>query len=314
MFEGIPSYPDASRCWQVIEKHKVNIFYTAPTAIRALMGAGPEFADKYEMPSLRLLGSVGEPINPEAWLWYHKHVGKGRCEIIDTWWQTETGGHMITPLPGAIAAKPGSATKPFFGVQPVVLSPEGKLQEQVKAEGVLAIADSWPGQMRTVYGDHQRFVETYFSTYKGYYFTGDGCRRDADGYYWITGRVDDVLNVSGPPAGYRRDRERAGGASQGLRGRGGRLSAQHQGAGDLRLCHPDGGRDGRRCAERRAAAVGAEGDRRDRVAGPHPVHAGTAEDAVGQDHAADFAQGGGERVFARWGIRARWPIRAWWMI
>ncbi len=197
MFEGVPNYPDASRFWQVIEKHKVNIFYTAPTAIRALMGAGPEWVDKHEMASLRTLGSVGEPINPEAWLWYHKHVGKGRCEIVDTWWQTETGGHMITPLPGAIPAKPGSATKPFFGVQPVVLSPEGKLQEQVKAEGVLAIADSWPGQMRTVYGDHQRFVDTYFSTYKGYYFTGDGCRRDADGYYWITGRVDDVLNVSG---------------------------------------------------------------------------------------------------------------------
>jgi acetyl-CoA synthetase len=197
MFEGVPSYPDASRFWQVVEKHKVNIFYTAPTAIRALMGAGPEFADKYDMPSLRLLGSVGEPINPEAWLWYHKHVGKGRCEIVDTWWQTETGGFMITPLPGAIPTKPGSATKPFYGVQPAVLSPEGKLQEQVEAEGVLCIKDSWPGQMRTVYGDHQRFVSTYFETYKGYYFSGDGCRRDKDGYYWITGRVDDVLNVSG---------------------------------------------------------------------------------------------------------------------
>ena len=197
MFEGVPSYPDASRFWQVVEKHKVNIFYTAPTAIRALMGAGPEFADKYEMPSLRLLGSVGEPINPEAWLWYHKHVGKGRCEVVDTWWQTETGGFMITPLPGAIPTKPGSATKPFFGVQPIVLSPEGRLQEQTKAEGVLCIKDSWPGQMRTVYGDHARFVSTYFETYKGYYFTGDGCRRDEDGYYWITGRVDDVLNVSG---------------------------------------------------------------------------------------------------------------------
>jgi len=197
MFEGIPSYPDASRCWQVIEKHKVNIFYTAPTAIRALMGAGPEFADKYEMPSLRLLGSVGEPINPEAWLWYHKHVGKERCEVVDTWWQTETGGILISPLPGAIAAKPGSATKPLPGVQPLVLSPEGKIQEQTKAEGVLCLKDSWPGQMRTVYGDHARFVSTYFETYKGYYFTGDGCRRDEDGYYWITGRVDDVLNVSG---------------------------------------------------------------------------------------------------------------------
>ncbi|MGB3337540.1 MAG: acetate--CoA ligase [Devosia sp.] len=197
MFEGIPSYPDPSRLWQVVEKHKVNIFHTAPTAIRALMGAGPEFADKYDMPTLRLLGTVGEPINPEAWMWYHKHVGKERCEIVDAWWQTETGGHMIAPFPGAIATKPGSATIPFFGVQPVVLSPEGRLQEQTKAEGVLAIKDSWPGQMRSVYGDHQRFVDTYFTQYKGYYFTGDGCRRDEDGYYWITGRVDDVLNVSG---------------------------------------------------------------------------------------------------------------------
>ncbi len=197
MFEGIPSYPDASRLWQVVEKHKVNIFHTAPTAIRALMGAGSEFADKYDMPTLRLLGTVGEPINPEAWLWYHKHVGKERCQIVDAWWQTETGGHMIAPFPGAIPTKPGSATKPFYGVQPVVLSPEGKVQDQTKAEGVLAIKDSWPGQMRTVYGDHERFVQTYFTQYKGYYFTGDGCRRDEDGYYWITGRVDDVLNVSG---------------------------------------------------------------------------------------------------------------------
>ena len=197
MFEGIPSYPDASRFWQTIDKHKVNIFYTAPTAIRALMGAGADWVDKYEMSSLRLIGSVGEPINPEAWLWYHKHVGKGRCEIVDTWWQTETGGTLISPLPGATATKPGSATKPLPGVQPIVLSPEGKLQEQTKAEGVLCIADSWPGQMRSIYGDHGRFVSTYFETYKGYYFTGDGCRRDEDGYYWITGRVDDVLNVSG---------------------------------------------------------------------------------------------------------------------
>ena len=197
MFEGVPNYPDASRFWQVIDKYRVNIFYTAPTAIRALMGAGPEWVDKYDMPTLRVLGTVGEPINPEAWLWYHKHVGKERCAIVDAWWQTETGGHMIAPFPGAIATKPGSATKPFFGVQPVVLSPEGRLQEQTKAEGVLAIKDSWPGQMRTVYGDHDRFVQTYFTQYKGYYFTGDGCRRDEDGYYWITGRVDDVLNVSG---------------------------------------------------------------------------------------------------------------------
>jgi acetyl-CoA synthetase len=197
MFEGVPNYPDASRFWQVVDKWKVNIFYTAPTAIRALMGAGPEWVDKNDLSSLRVIGSVGEPINPEAWLWYHKHVGHGRCAVVDTWWQTETGGFMITPLPGAIPTKPGSATKPFFGVKPVVLSPEGKLQEQTKAEGVLCIADSWPGQMRTVYGDHERFVQTYFTQYKGYYFTGDGCRRDEDGYYWITGRVDDVLNVSG---------------------------------------------------------------------------------------------------------------------
>jgi acetyl-CoA synthetase len=197
MFEGIPSYPAPDRFWQVVEKHKVNIFHTAPTAIRALMGAGPQYPDAHPMPTLRTLGTVGEPINPEAWLWYHKHVGKERCSIVDAWWQTETGGHMIAPFPGAIATKPGSATFPFFGVQPVVLSPEGKLQEQTKAEGVLAIKDSWPGQMRTVYGDHDRFVATYFTQYKGYYFTGDGCRRDEDGYYWITGRVDDVLNVSG---------------------------------------------------------------------------------------------------------------------
>jgi acetyl-CoA synthetase len=197
MFEGIPSWPDASRFWQAVDRHKVAMFYTAPTAIRALMGAGADYVDKADLSSLRLIGTVGEPINPEAWHWYHKHVGRGRCEIVDTWWQTETGASMIMPLPGVIPTKPGSATLPFFGVKPEVLSPEGRVQEQVKAEGVLAIADSWPGQMRTVYGDHQRFVETYFSTYKGYYFTGDGCRRDEDGYYWITGRVDDVLNVSG---------------------------------------------------------------------------------------------------------------------
>ncbi|RUT33160.1 acetate--CoA ligase [Arsenicitalea aurantiaca] len=197
MFEGVPNYPDAGRLWQVVDKYKVNIFYTAPTAIRALMGAGASWVDGADLSSLRVIGSVGEPINPEAWLWYHKHVGRERCAVVDTWWQTETGGIMITPLPGATATKPGSATRPFFGVQPVVLSPEGREQTQTKAEGVLCIADSWPGQMRTVYGDHERFVSTYFETYKGYYFSGDGCRRDEDGYYWITGRVDDVLNVSG---------------------------------------------------------------------------------------------------------------------
>ncbi|HMR52783.1 MAG TPA: acetate--CoA ligase, partial [Amaricoccus sp.] len=198
MFEGVPTWPDAGRFWQVCEKHGVNIFYTAPTAIRALMGQGREFVDKHDLSSLRILGSVGEPINPEAWNWYDEVVGKGRCPIVDTWWQTETGGILITPLPGAIPTKPGSATKPFFGVQPVVLEPTtGAEIAETECEGVLALADSWPGQMRTIFGDHQRFVDTYFSQYKGYYFSGDGCRRDADGYYWITGRVDDVINVSG---------------------------------------------------------------------------------------------------------------------
>ena len=198
MFEGVPTYPDAGRFWAVCEEHKVNQFYTAPTAIRALMGQGNAFVEKYDLSSLRILGTVGEPINPEAWNWYNDIVGKGRCPIVDTWWQTETGGHLLTPLPGAVATKPGSATKPFFGVQPVILEPEsGKEVTTTEAEGVLCIKDSWPGQMRTVYGDHDRFVSTYFEQYKGYYFSGDGCRRDADGYYWITGRVDDVINVSG---------------------------------------------------------------------------------------------------------------------
>ncbi len=198
MFEGVPTWPDASRFWQVCEKHKVNIFYTAPTAIRALMGQGREWVDRCDLSSLRILGSVGEPINPEAWSWYDEVVGHGRCPIVDTWWQTETGGILITPLPGAIPTKPGSATKPFFGVQPVLLDPQtGAEIAETEASGVLAIGDSWPGQMRTIFGDHDRFVDTYFSQYKGFYFTGDGCRRDADGYYWITGRVDDVINVSG---------------------------------------------------------------------------------------------------------------------
>ncbi|PKQ07964.1 MAG: acetate--CoA ligase [Alphaproteobacteria bacterium HGW-Alphaproteobacteria-11] len=196
MFEGVPNYPDASRCWQVIDKHNVNIFYTAPTALRALMREGEGPVKKTSRKSLRLLGSVGEPINPEAWLWYHRVVGDGRCPIVDTWWQTETGGILISPLPGATDLKPGSATRPFFGVQPVIVDAEGNVQEGATS-GNLCIDDSWPGQMRTVYGDHQRFVETYFIQYPGRYFTGDGCRRDADGYYWITGRVDDVLNVSG---------------------------------------------------------------------------------------------------------------------
>jgi acetyl-CoA synthetase len=196
MFEGVPTYPSISRFWDVVDKHNVNIFYTAPTAIRSLMGAGEEPVKKTSRKTLRLLGSVGEPINPEAWNWYHRVVGDGRCPIVDTWWQTETGGILISPLPGATRLKPGSATLPLPGVKPQVVDAEGKVLEG-QAEGNLVIADSWPGQMRTVYGDHERFVQTYFSTYPGKYFTGDGCRRDADGYYWITGRVDDVINVSG---------------------------------------------------------------------------------------------------------------------
>ena len=196
MFEGVPNYPDAGRFWDVIDKHKVNIFYTAPTAIRALMGAGEAFVKRASRASLRVLGSVGEPINPEAWEWYYHVVGDARCPIVDTWWQTETGGILITPLPGATKLKPGSATRPFFGCQPALVDDKGEILEG-EASGNLVILDSWPGQMRTIYGDHDRFVQTYFSAYKGTYFTGDGCRRDKDGYYWITGRVDDVINVSG---------------------------------------------------------------------------------------------------------------------
>ena len=196
IFEGVPNYPDASRFWQVCDKHQVSIFYTAPTAIRALMGAGDAFVTKTDRSSIRLLGSVGEPINPEAWNWYYKVVGEKRCPIVDTWWQTETGGIMITPLPGATALKPGSATRPFFGIRPALLDPEGN-EIEGEGEGALVITGSWPSQIRTVYKNHERFMDTYFSTFRGQYFTSDGCRRDKDGYYWITGRVDDVLNVSG---------------------------------------------------------------------------------------------------------------------
>ena len=198
MFEGVPTYPDAGRFWAVCEKHKVNQFYTAPTAIRALMGQGNEFVEKYDLSDIKVLGTVGEPINPEAWNWYNDVVGKGKAPIVDTWWQTETGGHLLTPLPGATATKPGSATLPFFGIKPVILEPtSGQEITETAAEGVLCIGDSWPAQMRTVWGDHERFEKTYFADYKNYYFTGDGCKRDEDGYYWITGRVDDVINVSG---------------------------------------------------------------------------------------------------------------------
>ena len=198
MFEGVPTYPDAGRFWDVVDRLKITQFYTAPTAIRALMSCGEDFPSKYDLSTLRVLGSVGEPINPEAWRWYHKNIGKGKCPIVDTWWQTETGGILITPLPGCTPAKPGSATLPFFGVKPTVIEAEtGKVIEGNGVTGVLALSEPWPGQMRTIYGDHDRFEETYFKLYPRYYFTGDGCRRDEDGYYWITGRVDDVINVSG---------------------------------------------------------------------------------------------------------------------
>ena len=198
MFEGVPTYPDASRFWQICEKYGVNQFYTAPTAIRALMGQGKAFVESCDLSSLRVLGTVGEPINPEAWNWYNEVVGGGNCPIVDTWWQTETGGHLLTPLPGAHALKPGSAMKPFFGIQPVVLEPTtGEEIQDSPAEGVLCLRASWPGQMRTLWGDHERYMNTYFADYQGYYFSGDGCKRDADGDYWITGRVDDVINVSG---------------------------------------------------------------------------------------------------------------------
>jgi len=196
MFEGVPNYPDASRFWQVVDKHQINTFYTAPTAIRALMGAGNELVQKTSRSSLKILGTVGEPINPEAWEWYYHIVGEDRCPVVDTWWQTETGGHMITPMPFAIPLKPGSASKPFFGIEPQVVSESGEVLEG-EASGILVLARSWPGQMRTLYNNHERFMEAYFSTYPGKYFTGDGVKRDSDGYYWITGRVDDVLNISG---------------------------------------------------------------------------------------------------------------------
>ncbi|MCZ6711513.1 MAG: acetate--CoA ligase [Gammaproteobacteria bacterium] len=197
MFEGVPTYPDASRCWQVVDKHKVNIFYTAPTALRQLMGQGDGFVTSTSRATLKLLGTVGEPINPEAWEWYHGVVGERRCPIVDTWWQTETGGIMITPLPGATALKPGCATRPFFGVELALVDENGKIIETAEAAGNLVITSTWPSQIRSIYGDHQRVIDTYYAQYPGYYFTGDGARRDADGYYWITGRVDDVINVSG---------------------------------------------------------------------------------------------------------------------
>ena len=289
MFEGVPNYPTLSRFWDVVDKWGVNIFYTAPTAIRALMGAGDEHVKRSSRATLRLLGSVGEPINPEAWEWYYRVVGENRCPIVDTWWQTETGGILITPLPGAIAQKPGSATLPFFGVAPALVDEKGTILEG-EAAGNLVILESWPGQARTIFGDHERFVQTYFSTYDGKYFTGDGCRRDADGYYWITGRVDDVINVSGHRLGTAGSRERARLASQGRRGRGRRLSARPQGPGHLLLRHAEIRRGLERGVAQGADRARAQGDRPHRFARRDPVRAGAAQDTLGQDHAPHPAQ------------------------
>ena len=307
MFEGVPNYPSMSRFWEVIDKHKVNIFYTAPTAIRSLMGAGEEPVKKTSRASLRLLGSVGEPINPEAWEWYHRVVGDHRCPIVDTWWQTETGGILITPLPGATKLKPGSATLPFFGVIPEIVDAEGNVLEGA-CEGNLVIADSWPGQMRTVYGDHERFVQTYFSAYPGKYFTGDGCRRDADGYYWITGRVDDVINVSGHRMGTA-EVESALVAHPKV-SEAAVVGYPHdiKGQGIYAYVTADGRGRADRGTAQGTGRLGAQGDRPDRLARPHPVRARPAEDPLGQDHAPNPAQDRGERVWrARRHLDARRP-------
>ena len=257
MFEGVPTYPDASRFWQVCEKHEVTQFYTAPTAIRALMGQGDDFVTKCDLSSLRILGTVGEPINPEAWIWYNAVVGNGRCPIVDTWWQTETGGHLLTPLPGAHATKPGAAMKPFFGVVPKVLDPQtGEEITTSPTEGVLVIADSWPGQMRTVWGDHDRFEKTYFSDYKGYYFSGDGCKRDADGDYWITGRVDDVINVSGHRMGTAEVESALVAHEKVAEAAVVGYPHDDQGTGHLLLRHPDGQRGALRRPQEGAARTG----------------------------------------------------------
>ena len=310
MFEGVPNFPTNSRFWEVIDKHGVNIFYTAPTAIRALMGAGDEFVKKTSRKSLKLLGSVGEPINPEAWEWYHRVVGDGRCPIVDTWWQTETGGILITPLPGAIAQKPGSATLPFFGIKPALVDGEGKLLEGA-ASGNLCIANSWPGQMRTVYGDHKRFVETYFSHYKGKYFTGDGCRRDADGYYWITGRVDDVLNVAGHRMGTA-EVESALVAHPKV-SEAAVVGYPHDIKGQGIYCYVTlmAGEQPTRRAEEGAARLGAHGDRPDRLARPDPVRPGPAEDALRKDHAPHPAERSPRTISPISATPRRWPTRPW---
>ena len=295
MFEGVPNYPDMSRFWNVIDKHKVNIFYTAPTAIRALMQAGDDPVKKTSRKSLRLLGSVGEPINPEAWEWYHRVVGDERCPIVDTWWQTETGGILITPLPGATKLKPGSATQPFFGVVPEIVDADGKVLEG-ECSGNLCIAKSWPGQMRTVYGDHERFEQTYFSTYKGKYFTGDGCRRDADGYYWITGRVDDVINVSGHRMGTAEVESSL--VAHAKVSEAAVVGYPHdiKGQGIYAYVTLMTGTEPTRSAAQGAGGVGAQGHRPDRLARPDPVRARPAENPLRQDHAPHPAQDRGGRT------------------
>ena len=285
----MPNYPDASRFWQVCDKHKVNIFYTAPTAIRALMREGDGPVTRTDRSSVRLLGTVGEPINPEAWQWYYDVVGGGRCPIVDTWWQTETGGIMITPLPGAIEQKPGSATLPFFGIRPVIVDGAGKPIEGEGA-GNLCIADGWPGMMRTVYGDHQRFIDTYFKTYPGMYFTGDGCRRDADGYYWITGRVDDVINVAGHRMGTAEVESAL--VAHGKVAEAAVVGYPHdiKGQGIYAYVTLNAGEDPSDALRKELAQWVAQGDRPDRDARSAPVGAGPAEDPLGQDHAPHPAQ------------------------
>ncbi len=290
MFEGVPNYPTYSRFWQVVEKYKVNIFYTAPTAIRAIAKEGDEFVKKCDISSLQTLGTVGEPINPEAWNWYFNLIGRGECPIVDTWWQTETGGILITPLPGAIDIKPGMATMPFFGVQPVLVDDEGKEFKETEASGALCIKVPWPGMMRGVYGDPKRFQETYFEQFPGYYVTGDGCRRDKDGYYQITGRIDDVINVFRSPHGHRRSGKRSG-CPQGRRGgRCCRHASRHQRSGHLRLCHfEDRRRENRRFKERIDRSC-PYGNRTHRHSRQDSVGGWSAQNPQRQDHEKNFEE------------------------
>ena len=289
MFEGVPNYPDPSRFWQVVDKHNVRIFYTAPTAIRALMREGEEYVRRTSRRSLRILGTVGEPINPEAWLWYYDHVGEQRCPIVDTWWQTETGGILITPIPGATPLKPGSATRPFFGIEPVIVDNDRNVIDG-PGEGNLCIARAWPGMMRTVFGDHPRFVQTYFSTFPGLYFTGDGARRDEDGFYWLTGRVDDVINVAGHRLGTAEIESALVAHPRVAEAAVVGLSARHQGPRHLCLRDAKGHRDPERGAAARARRLGAAGDQPDCRARSAAMGAGSAQDPLRQDHAAHSAQ------------------------